>query len=120
MSTTILSIGVKCNYCSKERHPAEVMRLGPGGALICIRCLDANEQALRALNTGTPPKECQECLTPFELMPCDPQGNIPIELRMLPKDGIWQVLCKRCAAGYEAKRSDLIRGTAYGRQQGIL
>lgn len=119
MSATILSIGVRCNHCSKERHPAEVVRLGEGGARICLRCLESHQQALRALNTGTPPKECQECQTPFELMLPDAQGNIPMTLQMLPKDGIWQVLCMGCAAEYESKRSDLIKGTAYGKSKGI-
>jgi hypothetical protein len=52
-------------------------------------------------------------------MQCDAEGNIPMTLQMLPKDGIWQVLCQRCAGEYEDKRSDLIRGTAYGKSKGI-
>jgi hypothetical protein len=119
LTATILSIGIKCNYCSRERHPAEVMQIGEGGAQICMRCLVAHEQALNAFANGTPPKECQVCQTPFELMQCDREGNIPMTLQMLPKDGIWQVLCQRCAGEYEAQRSDLIRGTAYGKSKGI-
>jgi hypothetical protein len=33
---------------------------------------------------------------------------------VVPRDGIYQILCRECAARYLPKRHDLYKGTAFG------
>jgi len=35
---------------------------------------------------------------------------------VVPKDGIYQMLCSACSRPYVSKRADLYRGTEFGRK----
>lgn len=105
---------VRCHYCSKERNPREVVYMS-GGPVMCWHCLEWHQHALQML-AGQPPPGCQECETPFlELNDCDGRGNV--RFSVVPKDGIYQVLCQTCAGRYVQKRADLFGSTEYGYHQ---
>jgi hypothetical protein len=72
------------------------------GQIICDVCLDWHNRAIEMLaGAAIPP--CQEC---------DAQGET--RLYVVPRDGVYQVLCARCVGPYVSKRTDLYRGTAFG------
>ena len=106
-----LVITEKCHYCSKARSPKDIIHL-TGGARMCERCYQWHGHALDVL-AGSPPRGCQECHLPFaELEKRSRDGNVVFEIHQ--KDGIYSVLCKRCAGAYARKRPDLYRETPYG------
>ncbi len=95
---------VRCNYCSKHRLRSTVHYLGSAslpGQIICDVCLDWHNRAIELL-AGNEIPPCQEC------------GKIAQRLYVVPRDGVYQVLCRRCVGPYVSKRADLYRGTAYG------
>ena len=103
---------VQCPYCSKWRSPAEIIPIGTGGAKICWHCYEWHHQALKML-AGQPPPGCQECGVSFEaLEKAAPGGNVRMYVH--PKDGIYQVLCRRCSDAYTRKRVDLYGDTKFG------
>lgn len=105
----------KCPYCSKWRHPREVMKLGTGGVKICWHCWEWHRKAL-AVFAGAPPPGCQECGVTFAaLMERAPDGNVGMYLQS--KDGVYQILCRSCSSQYVRKRVDLYGDTLYGDRQ---
>lgn len=60
---------------------------------------------------------CQNCgLTSDELREILSKGDGAVEVRLyvVPRDGVYQVLCSSCVRPYVAKRADLYRGTPFG------
>lgn len=107
-------VGVRCQYCDKSRHPKEVARLG-GGVVMCFICADWHSHALKMLS-GETPRGCQECGTTFSSLKVSQKlgRDAYITMRLVPKDGIYQVLCDPCAAKYRVKRKEYYRGTQFG------
>lgn len=106
-------IAEKCHYCSKYRHPHEVMRL-PGGVRMCWHCHEWHGKAMMALATGVPPPGCQNCgVSVADLK--DERGDGNVQMCIHVKDGVYQVLCKPCSAVYATKRRDLFGKTVWGR-----
>lgn len=107
-------VGVRCQYCDKSRHPAEVNRL-PGGVMMCFNCAQWHRHAMEIL-AGAIPRGCQGCGATFFSMANAtnrPRDN-NILMRLVVKDGIYQVLCEPCAASYRVKRKEFYRGTLFG------
>jgi len=100
-SSAALLIGARCKICSRTRSYGEV-RGSEAEGFTCVRCLEWHNHALAVL-AGAIPRGCQEC--PGELR----EG---VKMVLVPKDGIYQVLCKSCEARY-APRSGFYRGTLY-------
>ena len=112
--TAPVLVGVRCHYCSKFKNPHEVMRF-TGGPIMCWRCYDWHQIALKIL-AGHPPRGCQECGVTFAgLAECEAGGDIRMYLHA--KDGIYQVLCRACSDSYVLKRVDLYGNTAFGRSR---
>ena len=109
-----LVIAEKCPYCSKFRHPKEIMPLGTGGAKICWHCYGWHQAAVRVLS-GQPPPGCQECGVTFRAL-SDAAGGGDIRMYIHAKDGIYQVLCKACSDRYVVRRVDLYGATEFGRR----
>jgi hypothetical protein len=107
-------VGVRCQYCDKSRHPGDVLRL-PGGVTMCLNCADWHQHALKILS-GDLPRGCQECGAKFFSLKRTPKArrDVEIVMRLVVKDGIYQVLCEPCAAAYRAKRKEFYRGTQFG------
>jgi hypothetical protein len=103
---------VRCNFCSKERPEFRVHRLQSNQA-ICDHCLEWHLHALQFLGGAVPPG-CQECGATWEHL-CNSTPGVEVRMYVAPKDGIYQLLCARCIRPYTAKRSDLYRGTEFGK-----
>jgi hypothetical protein len=107
-----LVVGIRCHYCSKFRHPKEVLRL-PGGPIMCWRCLEWHQKARDALS-GHPPPGCQQCGVTFAQLQ-ERAGSGDVSMCIHVKDGIYQVLCRTCSDKYAPKRVDLYGATEFGR-----
>lgn len=79
---------------------------------ICEDCLDWHNKAI-ALLAGEAIPGCQACGASWEIL-CDRELGSRIPLYVVPKDGIYQVLCSLCLRAYVPKRADLYRGTSFG------
>jgi len=106
----LVSIAVRCNWCSKQKPWHEVHRLSTN-QVICDRCLDWHFHALDVMG-GNMPNGCQICGHAWETM--QECAGERIHVYIVQKDGIYQVLCATCVTPYTGKRSDLYRGTEYG------
>lgn len=102
----------RCRYCSKQRAPEEMLPMG-----MCARCLEWHLHALDLL-AGKIPPGCQECGLSVRVMERS-AGDADISLYVVPRDGIYQVLCRRCCDIYVRSRRDLYKGTQFGSQQNL-
>lgn len=103
---------VRCHYCSRQVPAWRTHRLGDHAQLICDDCLDWHNKAIDLL-AGRAMPGCQACGATCEFLR---NSELSGEIRMyvVPKDGIYQVLCQSCCGPYVAKRSDLYRETPFG------
>lgn len=101
----------RCNYCSKQRPAFRIHQL-ENAQKICDHCLDWHNQAIGVLG-GDVPSGCQGCDATWEFLR---KSQIGVEVRMyvVPRDGIYQLLCRACVKPYLPKRADLYRGTQFG------
>lgn len=124
----IVVMSVACPYCTKPRHPGEILQL-PGGAKICRSCYHQHEAAVLALSglkandNGTftasapPPLQCSECeVTPEQLKQ---QGRGGDTWSVIYEHGVYRYFCIPCADVYETKRRELFKNTAYAKQRGL-
>lgn len=109
----IVMMTVRCNYCSKQRPAFRVHRM-ESGQIICDHCLEWHFHVLDFLG-GAAPKGCSGCGSSWEKLRAEAPG-VEARLYAVPKDGIYQLLCAVCAKAYVALRSDLYKGTEFGKQ----
>lgn len=107
-------IGVRCQYCSRFRHPQEVIRFGDG----IVQCFQCRERDVRAIEGFRPPKECGLCRRDFESLAAIERTE---HVRMFPHfiDGVYTLLCERCDRDHVMKRRDLYHGTRFGHELGL-
>jgi len=115
MATALPVLKIRCHYCSRNRSPHEIIPIGTGGAVMCFHCYEWHQHALRAFQ-GQPPPGCQECGLTFAQL-SDLTPGVDIRMCVVPKDGLYQVLCKSCSDAYVRKRVDLFGDTQFGWQQ---
>jgi len=97
----------RCNWCSRQRPLWRVHQL-TSGQNICDHCLEWHIHATDFLN-GAVPAGCQACGITWEQMRERTIGD-EVRLYVVPKDGIYQLLCRRCVQPYMRKRHDLYEG----------
>jgi len=85
---------------------------------MCARCLEWHLHAMDLL-AGRVPPGCQECGATMQAL-VRAAGNADVRLYVVPRDGIYQVLCKRCCDVYVRSRRDLYKGTEFGAKQKLL
>jgi hypothetical protein len=105
---------VRCHYCSRFRPQWRVHQLGTPGKpaqTICDVCLDWHQRAIDVL-AGNAISGCQACGATWATLR-DREPGVDVRLYVVPRDGIYQVLCKACVTPYVAKRGDLYAGTAF-------
>ena len=107
-------VGVRCNWCSRERPAYRVHRLA-SNQVICDYCLEWHQAAIDML-AGKPPRGCQQCGISWETLR-DSTPGVEVRMYVVPKDGIYQLLCAHCVRPYAGKRADLYGGTEFGRNQ---
>lgn len=105
-------VKLRCHYCSKERELFRVHRLGHNAQIICDYCLDWHNKAIEFL-AGRAMPGCQGCGASWEFLR-DATPGVEIRMYVVPKDGIYQVLCPACIRPYVSKRADLYRQTPFG------
>jgi hypothetical protein len=111
-------ISAHCNYCGKQRPPADVFHWA-GGTRICADCLVWHRAAVELLFSGKPPNECQGCRKTLAQLELEcPQGDIGMYVHG-PVDGIYQVFCSVCSEAIRSKQKDRYRGTAFGHEKGL-
>lgn len=82
---------------------------------MCGWCLQWHMRALDLL-AGKIPPGCQECGLSISVLE---RASVDADVRLyvVPRDGIYQVLCRRCCDVYVRSRRDLYKGTEFGFQQ---
>jgi hypothetical protein len=104
-------ISVRCHYCSKE-YPAWRTHQLQRSQRICDYCLDWHNKAIEFLaGRGLP--GCQVCGASWEFLH-DSTLGVEVRMYVVPKDGIYQILCATCVRPYVSKRADLYGGTRFG------
>jgi hypothetical protein len=105
---------LRCHYCSRWRAAWDVHRLGTPekpAQLICMNCLDWHQRALDLL-AGHAMPGCQECCATWATLR-DQAPGVEVRLYVVPRDGIYQVLCASCVGPYVRARRDLYVGTPF-------
>jgi hypothetical protein len=111
-------IASRCHYCSKQLSP-EDMHTFMSGQNWCRSCFTWHLHAVEVLH-GAFPKGCQECgLLLDDLKKLSPAHEISVRMFVVPKDGIYQLLCRTCKDTYCMKRADLYKGTQFAAEQKI-
>lgn len=113
VAPAVFRVQAICRYCAKAR-PAEEILTGAG---ICVRCLEWHQRALDLL-AGELPPGCQECGLTFERIR-DATAGAEVKMYVVPRDGIYQVLCRPCCDVYVRKARTLYRGTAFAKSQNL-
>lgn len=105
-------VKVRCHFCSKEK-PAFLIYQLTRAQRICDYCLEWHQKALDFL-AGGPIPGCQQCGHTFEFLH-DSTPGVEVRMYVVPKDGVYQVLCAACIKPYLPKRADLFTGTEFGK-----
>jgi hypothetical protein len=100
-----------CRQCSRYRAVEEFV----GGPVVgtCQDCYSANAVAIAELRGIT---GCCGCNTTFAAMR---EREGAARLRLVPKDGVWQLICDRCFDYYATMRRDLYGHTPFGRKRNL-
>lgn len=98
---------VTCRLCSKPRDPREFV--GDVRTGYCWDCYTWHRKALNVL-AGDPPTECQLCGVKVADLVARYRSA---RFVLVPKDGVYQILCKPCEMVYAPKRRDLFERTPY-------
>jgi hypothetical protein len=107
----VFSDRLRCRLCGKMRHRFDVLGASVRG-YTCRECLEWHFHAMDVLG-GAPPRSCQSCLrTPEQLKSSDPARDV--RMYVVPKDGVYQLVCRDCMRRYTRQRKDLYEGTAFG------
>jgi hypothetical protein len=61
------------------------------------------------------PLGCQECGASWVALR-DSTPGVEVRMYVVPKDGIYQLLCGQCVLPYAGKRADLYAGTKFGKE----
>lgn len=105
-------ISVRCHYCSRWLAASRIHRIAGHAQAICDDCFDWHNRALEFL-AGGPPAGCQHCMATWEILR-DRAPGAAVRLYVVPRDGIYQMLCSNCVQPYIQKRKDLYKDTAFG------
>lgn len=82
---------------------------------ICDSCLDWHNRAIEFLAGRELAPGCQECGVTWEILRDRDKTVENISMFVVPRDGIYQILCRDCVRPYTQKRADLYAGTGFGR-----
>ena len=107
------AIMARCHWCSRWQLPGDLLRLSTGQPM-CFRCHEWHGHALQVLG-GALPRGCQECRMSLEDL-ATLTGDPAMRMFVVPKDGIYQVLCAPCKDAYCRKRQDLYKNTKFGQE----
>jgi len=105
-------VPVKCHYCSKTRPAWRTHKL-TDAQTICDYCLDWHNKAIDFLG-GKGMPGCQACGASWDFLRDSAIGVESVRMYVVPKDGIYQLLCATCVRPYVSKRADLYGGTRFG------
>lgn len=107
-------VAARCHWCSRQVSPYDLFNLSTGQAM-CLGCHEWHGYALDVLAGGVP-RGCQECgLTLDQLNALTDAPTT--RMYVVPKDGVYQVVCATCKDAYCAKRADLYKGTEFGHER---
>ena len=106
-------VKVRCHYCSKEYPAWRTHQLSTHAQRICDHCIDWHYKAIEFL-AGRAMPGCQACGATWEFLRDSALNVETVRMFVLPKDGVYQILCPECLPAYVSKRTDLYRGTRFG------
>jgi len=104
-------LSFRCHYCSRF-FPAWRVHVICQAQTICDTCLEWHNQALEFL-AGRALPGCHGCGASWEVLR-DRDKSVEVRLYVVPRDGIYQLLCQSCIRSYVPKRADLYQSTPFG------
>lgn len=104
-----------CNWCSRQVAPSELTEFSTGQAM-CQDCRDWHRRALDVLAGIATPQGCEFCQLTYEQLAALSGSALAARMFLVPADGVYAWACGPCKDAYCAKRADLYRGTAFGRE----
>ncbi len=103
----------KCNVCQRHKPANEMVSGNEKRGYLCTACYYKHHENLRGLSRSGP-RACNECGVSFALLvERKPTATMTVHV----KDGVLQILCKRCADRFEPKAPQY-KGTLYGYRKG--
>lgn len=105
-------IAERCHYCSRQLPAWRTHQLTGHAQRICDDCLDWHNKAIAVL-AGEGVCGCQACGASWDFLR-NSQIGVEVRLYVVPRDGIYQVLCATCIRKYLPMRADLYGGTRFG------
>lgn len=103
---------VQCRRCTKWRSPHEFV--GDTITGYCLQCYSDHciqIAQIRGIDL------CCECKLTFTQLRARNGGKL--RMTMVPKDGIYQLLCHICNARFEQLSKHFFKGTPYGKAQNL-
>jgi len=104
---------VICPYCTKSRHPDEMLHQ-KAGVRLCLECQRRHEEAVEALTSGNFRGECSECGKTAEQL-----GEQNLQMAVHYENGKYRLICMACNLAYVPKRKELYGDTEFGRALGL-
>ena len=113
MSVQVI-MALRCHWCSKSYPPTHLMEFS-SNQLMCPQCYEKHQRALSVLAGQEIPKGCHLCGTPLGVLNDLSEGPTT-RMYVINIDQAYAVACGVCKDEYMRKRSDLVKGTAYGKE----
>lgn len=107
---TAIAVPIKCPRCQRF-SPAEEF-VGAGHGFYCWRCYEKHMTMLAEFRGVTQCYECQVKVVgdrPGEQLTC----------RLVPKDGVYQLLCELCFDKWMRLVPEMFKGTPFGKAMNL-
>jgi hypothetical protein len=105
VAPAVFRLYAKCPQCGKHCAPEELAGSQPR----CYQCQEWHERAVNVLNASL---GCYDCKKSWEQFRAE-AGPAEVKMYIVPRDGIYQVLCRPCCDEFVRLSRALYAGTAF-------
>ena len=104
-SAAVFRLWGKCPQCGRHCAPEELKGTQPR----CYHCQEWHEMAVNVMEASAGCAECGKTWDQFR----DEGGPAELKMYVVPRDGIYQVLCRPCCDEFVRLSRQLYAGTAF-------
>lgn len=105
-----ISIPEKCKRCQKFSPAAEFV--GAGHGRYCWSCYEKHLAVIATIQGKT---ECCDC----QVKLIGDRPGVKLACRLVPKDGVYQLLCEPCFQRWVLLTPAMFRGTPFGKAMNL-